>query len=718
MQKEVKYRINYMKEYMEKIEKGLAEDARAAQDQKEKDRERAWREQEQARLQLNRVEKNGGSSRDSSEEKERKKKKKKQKSRDRSSSNSSDESEKKKKKKKKKKSRTASSGSSDSEADGRNKSKKGGLALNEAELFQMVAELTNKKRKSGSGGEEVLMDLMSKMSDSYGKVKKENAELSARCVVLENKNKVLKRHAAELQEKLDRQESRGAVENRERTREKEERDRERGREDRERERTRERSREREKRSRDRDEGRSRDKEDREREGERRRERQSRFDDDRGRAGENAPRAPPGIPAGANANLEPLGSRRAASRDKNDKIDLQEWAAAPAGQQGILEPGLLSLREKMKAKEAGWRKEEELRSRWVTQEAQQSPEPPQLPVPTEQPLPENRSSVSLSWGRSANKKTPEPGGAGKLPGKAAPTVGKMPWLKRGDSSGRDTGEIPAGQTNGGSAGRRSKFGPPVDPHALPPPGLAAPSLVAPPASRQAEQPGGGYSDHMDQGYSSAPGFPPPPPPALAPPPPGPPSQEQSNMMMMAGYGYGAPPEMPGMPPGMSGMPPPGMPPAPAELVPPPPQPPVPVMAAVAAPPKPVRNPKPQAMDMNAMIAAAQQHMQKNLTAKLHQIGVPMSSFGLPTSQPDVTIPASIPLPGDPTGVDLDIADIVVPGRGGSDIPLPDDDDIAAPDSPAEVEMEDCAPPGEDGEEDDIAPPGKISCETICALLTSV
>merc|ERR1712096_182978 len=69
LQKEVKYRITYMKEYMEKIEKGLAEDARAAQDQKEKDRERAWREQEQARLQLNRVEKNGGSSRDSSEEK-------------------------------------------------------------------------------------------------------------------------------------------------------------------------------------------------------------------------------------------------------------------------------------------------------------------------------------------------------------------------------------------------------------------------------------------------------------------------------------------------------------------------------------------------------------------------------------------------------------------------------------------------------------------------
>merc|ERR1712096_469678 len=69
LQKEVKYRITYMKEYMEKIEKGLAEDAKAAAEFKEVQKERAWREQEQARLQLNRVEKNGDSSRDSSEEK-------------------------------------------------------------------------------------------------------------------------------------------------------------------------------------------------------------------------------------------------------------------------------------------------------------------------------------------------------------------------------------------------------------------------------------------------------------------------------------------------------------------------------------------------------------------------------------------------------------------------------------------------------------------------
>merc|ERR1712086_448020 len=65
LQKEVKYRITYMKEYMEKIEKGLAEDAKAAaefkdlqreKERKEVERERLWREQERAREELERAE--------------------------------------------------------------------------------------------------------------------------------------------------------------------------------------------------------------------------------------------------------------------------------------------------------------------------------------------------------------------------------------------------------------------------------------------------------------------------------------------------------------------------------------------------------------------------------------------------------------------------------------------------------------------------------------
>merc|ERR1712236_44137 len=85
LQKEVKYRISYMKEYMEKIETGLAEDAKAAaeykdvqreKERKEIEREKLWREQEKAREELERnevskKEKDRDSSRDTSEEKER-----------------------------------------------------------------------------------------------------------------------------------------------------------------------------------------------------------------------------------------------------------------------------------------------------------------------------------------------------------------------------------------------------------------------------------------------------------------------------------------------------------------------------------------------------------------------------------------------------------------------------------------------------------------------
>merc|ERR1712243_88863 len=52
LQKEVKYRITYMKDYMVKIEAGLAEDAKAEAREKrkaEEERERVWKEQESKR---------------------------------------------------------------------------------------------------------------------------------------------------------------------------------------------------------------------------------------------------------------------------------------------------------------------------------------------------------------------------------------------------------------------------------------------------------------------------------------------------------------------------------------------------------------------------------------------------------------------------------------------------------------------------------------------
>ena len=94
-----------------------------------------------------------------------------------------------------------------------------------------------------------------------------------------------------------------------------------------------------------------------------------------------------------------------------------------------------------------------------------------------------------------------------------------------------------------------------------------------------------------------------------------------------------------------------------------------------------------MDMHSMIAAAQQHMQKNLTAKLATIGVPLTSFGISTAQttPTATETFSIPLPEEPIGVDSSIASAeiplpdlpAVPGVADEDRPPGDDDDCAPP-----------------------------------------
>ena len=89
-----------------------------------------------------------------------------------------------------------------------------------------------------------------------------------------------------------------------------------------------------------------------------------------------------------------------------------------------------------------------------------------------------------------------------------------------------------------------------------------------------------------------------------------------------------------------------------------------------------------MDMHAMIAAAQHHMQKNLTAKMASIGVPMSAFGMTTDSGQKADPNSIPLPEDPIGVDMGIADV--------EIPLPQD--ISAPGDGPPGDDDDCAPPG--------------------------
>merc|ERR1712032_1628290 len=93
---------------------------------------------------------------------------------------------------------------------------------------------------------------------------------------------------------------------------------------------------------------------------------------------------------------------------------------------------------------------------------------------------------------------------------------------------------------------------------------------------------------------------------------------------------------------------------------PPPPPVPVQEPKKAGRNQAINPKPSApIDMAAMLAAAQQHMQKSLATKLESIGVPLPGHlrkeaGLTRGVESYDVPDAIPLPGDQSGVDLDIA----------------------------------------------------------------
>ena len=116
---------------------------------------------------------------------------------------------------------------------------------------------------------------------------------------------------------------------------------------------------------------------------------------------------------------------------------------------------------------------------------------------------------------------------------------------------------------------------------------------------------------------------------------------------------------------------------------PPPPPVPVQEPKKAGRNQAINPKPSApIDMAAMLAAAQQHMQKSLATKLESIGVPIPGHlrkeaGLTRGVESYDVPEAIPLPGqklmilfmssiielfltksenlgDQSGVDLDIA----------------------------------------------------------------
>jgi len=668
----------------------------------------------------------------------------------------------------------------------------------------MVAEMKSRKKKGGGLGEnDVLVDMMGRMSESYSKLKKTNEELSDRCSSLESRNKTLMKRVEELEselrgdhpppplpppraptpEKRERRSRFNKVEDRDEEEKKErERSERRRREEAEEERERsDRGRRREEpppeeemrssrrrfeepppeeppvRERRRwDDSRGEERARSPRGGDERREertrsprderrepREERREERRSSPGRNnrAPparesRPPPGVPIAANPNAEPLaprrggggsglagvlalaggyvapppsmvqpppamvpppptavesareeinrkleerleekrrgrnsgrgGDERSRSRSKerrrgrersnersserkergSDEFNLGEWVKKPSTQR---EEGLAGLREKLKeARDEETRKEtDEMKSRWG---AREPIGPPPVPPPAAGPPPgglaENRSSVAMSWGsvqKTGNRASSDRASAERGI-KVAPIVGKMPWAK------------------GTVGGRKSKFGPPVE-GGVPPPSIVTsqPTLQAAPGQDPPHQdwgpPPGIRSDWGNMNSYQ--------PPAM-------PSWGSHN------YGYGSEggdPDAAGGPPG-------------------PPPPPVPVQEPKKAGRNQAINPKPSApIDMAAMLAAAQQHMQKSLATKLESIGVPIPGHlrkeaGLTRGVESYDVPEAIPLPGDQSGVDLDIAAPSV------DMSIAD---IAPP------QMHIPMPPGAGGEYDDIAAP---------------
>merc|ERR1719461_1060255 len=70
----------------------------------------------------------------------------------------------------------------------------------EEDVFQMVADMKRGKKKSG--GDDMMVDMMARMSEGYTKLKKTNEELSDKCASLEDKNKSLMNRIEELELQL------------------------------------------------------------------------------------------------------------------------------------------------------------------------------------------------------------------------------------------------------------------------------------------------------------------------------------------------------------------------------------------------------------------------------------------------------------------------------------------------------------------------------------
>ncbi len=118
---------------------------------------------------------------------------------------SSDEETEKAKDKKKKKNKKKAKSSSDSESEKSSKDEDKGIIHMDESVLRMMADLKGGKSKKSSGGgsDEMLINLLSKMSEAYTKSKKENKELDQRIKALESENKTCKSQIAELKTQLE-----------------------------------------------------------------------------------------------------------------------------------------------------------------------------------------------------------------------------------------------------------------------------------------------------------------------------------------------------------------------------------------------------------------------------------------------------------------------------------------------------------------------------------
>ncbi len=153
------------------------------------------------------------------------------------------------------------------------------------------------------------------------------------------------------------------------------------------------------------------------------------------------------------------------RDRDSRINLDDWQKPMADQRDSPDPSLMSLKKKMMERERERDYEDEERRRRMRKEEEEEEanggdqgqaadgRPAQPP-----PLPSDRPQVAIQWGSGGTKgKTPEPG-AGDKAKKAAPVIGKMPGRgKKASSVDRES--------------KPSRFGAQMPAHAFPPPTMA-------------------------------------------------------------------------------------------------------------------------------------------------------------------------------------------------------------------------------------------------------